>query len=61
MRLAPNDAKPPLWSTYFPAAEGWRWAVIRYALDSNGRTARLCVILLVLCIPTVLLLVMLKG
>jgi hypothetical protein len=38
-----------------------RWAVIRYALDSTGRTARLCIILLVLCVPTMLLLVMLKG
>jgi myo-inositol catabolism protein IolC len=59
MRLAPGDDRPPWW-TRSPAAEAWRWAVIRYALDSTERTVRLCVILLVLCVPTVLLLAMLK-
>lgn len=28
-------------------ADAGRWATIRYALDSNGRTARLCAITLV--------------
>jgi hypothetical protein len=51
MSLMPgSDGTPP---------EG-RWGVIRYALDSTGRTARLCIILLVLCVPTVLALMMLK-
>ena len=32
-------------------ADGDRWATIRYALDSNGRTVRLCVITLVAAVP----------
>jgi len=30
-----------------PASRVTRWETIRYALDDNGRTIRLCVILLV--------------
>jgi hypothetical protein len=32
-------------------AEAGRWATIRYALDSKGRTLRLCVITLVAAAP----------
>jgi hypothetical protein len=32
-------------------ADGDRWATIRYALDSNGRTVRLCVITLAAAVP----------
>jgi len=32
-------------------ADGGRWATIRYALDSNGRTVRLCAITLVAAAP----------
>lgn len=32
-------------------ADDDRWATIRYALDSNGRTVRLCVITLVAAAP----------
>jgi hypothetical protein len=52
MSLVPSNDRPPWWT---------RWAVIASALDSTGRTVRLCIILLVLCVPTVLLLAMLKG
>jgi len=51
--LVPGKDKTP--------SEAWRWAVIRYALDSTRRTVRLCVILLVLCVPAVLLLALPKG
>ena len=43
------------------APEDSIWTPIGYALDSTGRTVRLCIILLVLCLPTVLLLAVLKG
>jgi hypothetical protein len=36
------------------------WTPVESALDSNERTARLCCILLVLCVPTVLALMMLR-
>jgi hypothetical protein len=33
---------------------GGRWETVRYALDSNARTIRLCLIVLVLiCFPTI--------
>ena len=37
-----------------------KWPVIRYALDSNARTARLCVITLVAGIPADLFLLVLR-
>ena len=36
---------------------GGRWATIRYALDSNARTVRLCVILLISSSAVVLALI----
>jgi len=36
-----------------------RWETIRYALDSNARTARFCVIMLVASIPPETLIVLL--
>lgn len=33
------------------SGSAYRWATIRYALDSTPRTARLCVIMLVASIP----------
>lgn len=37
-----------------------RWETIRYALDSNARTVRLCVIMLVASIPPGLLLILVR-
>jgi hypothetical protein len=34
---------------------GGRWETIRYALDNNPRTFRLCLILLVAAVPSCLL------
>jgi hypothetical protein len=36
-----------------PRHDGGRWATVRYALDSNARTFRLCLILLVTAISPV--------
>jgi hypothetical protein len=38
-----------------------RWATVRYALDSNARTLRLCLILLVGCVPAVRYVVLVKD
>jgi hypothetical protein len=35
-----------------PSQLGARWETIRYALDSNARTVRLCLILLVLSLSS---------
>jgi hypothetical protein len=37
-----------------------RWETIRYALESNARTARLCVIMLVASIPPGLLMMLVR-
>jgi len=42
----PQDALAPA-DDLAPASRVTRWETIRYALDDNGRTIRLCVILLV--------------
>ena len=34
-----------------PSHAGCRWDAIRYALDSNARTVRLCLIVLVATVP----------
>ena len=36
-----------------PGHPGGRWETIRYALDSNARTFRLCLVLLVAAVPRV--------
>jgi hypothetical protein len=36
-----------------PRHDGGRWETVRYALDSNARTFRLCLILLVLAISPI--------
>jgi hypothetical protein len=41
-------------------ADGDRWATIRYALDSNGRTVRLCVITLVAAVPPAVITLLLE-
>lgn len=40
--------------TVRPSCHGDRWETIRYALDSNPRTFRLCLILVVLTASSVL-------
>ena len=37
---------------------GCRWDTVRYALDSNARTMRLCLIVIVLSIPPGLLMLL---
>jgi hypothetical protein len=40
-------------------ADAGRWATIRYALDSNGRTVRLCAITLVAGTPPAVIMLLL--
>jgi hypothetical protein len=44
-----------------PHHAGARWETIRYALDSNARTLRLCLILLVVSVPSVVALIELAA
>ena len=37
-----------------------RWDIIRYALESNARTMRLCIITLVMSIPPGLLMLLIR-
>jgi hypothetical protein len=60
MRLARSGWWPQAWLTYLPVPADSMWTPVESALDSNERTARLCCILLVLCVPTVLALMMLR-
>jgi hypothetical protein len=53
----PRHSQPPTWRLHRAATEAGhqtdagRWGTIRYALDSTGRTARLCAITLVAGTP----------
>jgi hypothetical protein len=62
MRLVPGSDRPPWW-TYCPAPapSDSVWVPVGDAIRDTGRTVRLCVILLVLCVPTVLMLAIWKG
>jgi hypothetical protein len=44
-----------------PRHAGGRWETIRYALDDNARTFRLCLILIVASIPAVVALMELAS
>ena len=53
---APQRNLPRSWRRYHAAdvrrePDGGRWGTIRYALDSTGRTVRLCAITLVAGTP----------
>lgn len=41
-------------------ASGNRWATIRYALDSNARTLRLCLILVAASVPPGLIAILIR-
>jgi len=49
---------PACGHTHHSAAH--RWETIRYALESNARTARLCMIMLVAAVPPGLLALLLR-